>query len=41
MKIHLDDEDAAISHAKSIGGLLIELPVTEDHRAPIKAVTSG
>lgn len=30
----VDDEDAAIKHAKEIGGLLIELPVTEDYRTP-------
>jgi hypothetical protein len=38
---YTDDEAGATERAKAIGGLLVELPVTEDHRAPIKAVTSG
>lgn len=30
---YINDEAGATEHAKTSGGLLIELPVTEDHRA--------
>lgn len=33
-RVHVDNEDAAINHAKAIDGLLIELNVTEDYRIP-------
>lgn len=34
MQVHIDDEDTARNHAKTVDGLLIELPVTEDFRTP-------
>lgn len=31
--IFIDDEDAALDHAKAIGGIVVELHVAEDFRA--------